>query len=254
MAVTPGRLEEVKATIASAMEANNVITLLTYYLTDYGEAALNAIASSILEKYKRPDLVDIVYTAAKELITNATKANVKRLLLLEKGLDPSHEESYQEILKDLKGAMVEGNIQKFKKRLKASNYQVTVSFKYSSEVLIIQVRNAAVLLPQEEARIREKFKKAQGYENLFDFYMEHGDQTEGAGLGLTMIAILLDQSGIEKHAFTLYFDEVRKQTSARLEIPLRPDYIPLRKRFQIELDRNPGASPESLRRRYSAQI
>ncbi len=244
---------EIRDTVSTAIEKQNVISLITYYLSDHGEGILKMVISSVLEKYGRIDLMDIVYTAAKELITNATKANVKRLVFIENGLDPAVPEEYESGLNLLRSNMLEENIKAFKPKLKKAGYRVTISFNHTPLVLIIIVRNSVPLLPQEEERIREKFRKAQSYENLFDFYLEHGDQTEGAGLGLTLVSILLDQSGIEKHAFTLYYDEKSRETAARLEIPLNPDYVPLRRRFE-EKAREAGEVTPEMRQTFLREV
>jgi hypothetical protein len=68
--------------------------------------------------------------------------------------------------------------------------------------------------------------------------MEHGDETEGAGMGITMVGILLDQSGIDKHAFSLYSSKKYNETIAKLEIPLTKDYVPKRNAFDKELNKH----------------
>ncbi|MCB1316018.1 MAG: hypothetical protein KDK27_08700, partial [Leptospiraceae bacterium] len=72
--------EKLAEILDRGIERGRTITLKTYYLSDYGEMVLHMVTSRILARYDRSDLNDVVYTAAKELIINATKANLKRLL------------------------------------------------------------------------------------------------------------------------------------------------------------------------------
>ena len=76
--------------------------------------------------------------------------------------------------------------------------------------------------------------------------IEFGDDTEGAGMGLTMVGILLDKSGIDKHAFSLYSSSKYRETIAKLEIPLSGSYISKRRVFDLECERT-GKSPDQLR-------
>lgn len=64
--------------------------------------------------------------------------------------------------------------------------------------------------------------------------MKFGDSTEGAGLGITMVEILVAQSGFDRHLFTIYSKKGVSQTVAKVEIPLKKDYIPRRVRFARE--------------------
>ncbi|EMJ91756.1 hypothetical protein LEP1GSC198_1351 [Leptospira kirschneri str. JB] len=64
--------------------------------------------------------------------------------------------------------------------------------------------------------------------------MKFGDSTEGAGLGITMVEILVAQSGFDRHLFTIYSKKGVSQTVARVEIPLKEDYIPKRLKFAKE--------------------
>ena len=67
------------------------------------------------------------------------------------------------------------------------------------------------------------------FEDLVQFYMQQGDNTEGAGMGITLITILLRQAGVDPHCFTIYSNEYN-ETVSRLELPLDPNYIPKRQK------------------------
>ena len=236
---------EIRADVQRSLDKNDIITFRTYYLSDYGEMVLRIIASSILERFGRPDLMDIVYSAAKELIINATKANLKRIVFTELGLDLLSPADYEKGMHIFKERLVEDRIRQYETAFKELDYPVVSTFYYWPNVLNIKVKNSFVLLPEEEKKIRTKFEKAHSFANLLDFYMEYGDDTEGAGLGLAMVGILLDESGIDKHAFTLYSNQYN-ETAARLEIPLTKDYVPRRVLFERERNKA-GMSADEFR-------
>lgn len=225
-----------------------IISLVTYVLSDYGETLLNLTAQTVLEKYNRTDLMEIVYTSAKELVINATKANLKRLIFSENKINPANEEDYARGVALLKEQLNEANLIASKSKLQERELKVTATLYFNENSFNIKVKNNFPLLPVEELRIREKFHTAQSFSSLLDYYMHYGDDTEGAGLGLTMVGILLDESGIDKHNFTLS-SNVFNETAAKLEIPLRPDYPGKRKIFESEW-KNSGLPLDEFREKH----
>lgn len=240
---------EIRADIQRSLDKNDIITFRTHYLSDYGEMVLRIIASSILERFGKSELMDIVYSSAKELVINATKANLKRVVFAELELDILNPADYEKGMKIFKERLTEDSVRQYEEAFKRLDFPVVATFYYWPNVLNIKVKNSFTLLPEEEKKIRTKFAKAQSFSNLLDFYMEYGDNTEGAGLGLTMVGILLDESGIDKHAFTLYSNQYN-ETAARLEIPLSSDYVPRRVLFEREREKA-GMSAEEFRKIFN---
>jgi len=241
---------ELKDIISKAVDESKIITMKTYVLSDYGELILKLICQTVLEKTNRMDLMEICYSSAKELVINATKANVKRALFRKHGLEISNEADYEKGISLFKENLREDKILQFKPIFIEHDLPVMATFYFSPDVLNIKVKNNFPLLESEEVRIRDKFRKATSFSSLIDFFMEHGDSTEGAGMGLTMVGILLDQSGINKHSFSLYSSDKYKETAAKIEIPLSPNYISKRDMFDRELkERN--ISAEELRKTFS---
>jgi hypothetical protein len=181
---------ELKDIIQNSVNKNQVLSMKTYLLSDYGESILKLIAAAILEKFNRMDLMEIAYSSAKELVINATKANLKRVLYKELGLDITNPEDYDKGLTEFKGNLTEDKIMNYKPLFKKYDLPVTATFYFTKDVLNIKVKNNFPLLPIEEERIRDKFQKATSFSSLIDFFMEYGDSTEGAGMGITMVKLM----------------------------------------------------------------
>ncbi len=241
---------ELISIIEDAIDKNNIISMKTYLLSDYGEKILHIIAESILKKFNKIDLLEISYSSAKELVINATKANLKRVLYREQGLDINNPEHYEKGLIAFKENLKEEKLLAYKPLFKKFDLPVTATFYYNKDVLNIKVKNNFPLLPIEEERIRDKFKKATSFTSLIDFFMEYGDSTEGAGMGITMVGILLDQSGINKHSFSLYSSEKYNETAAKIEIPLSSNYVSKREMFEKEQKIN-GLEADEFRKNFN---
>ena len=217
---------EFKEKILNGIKQNKSISLITHVMSDKAEAKLKYIIKLVLEKYNKLELHDLLYTCAKELVMNSIKAAIKRLEFMKSGLNPAKEEDYNEFMAKFKDNLTEKKFPYFKTEMKKNNFFIKIKFYYDDQKIVLRIINNFPLYKQEEDRIKEKFIKAKKYENLFEFYMEHSDHTEGAGMGITMIEILLAQSGFDRKYFTIYSSNLKKETVAKVEIPMDPNYIP----------------------------
>ena len=69
--------------------------------------------------------------------------------------------------------------------------------------------------------------------DILEFSVQFADETEGKGLGLAMIVLLIKDLGFDSSFFRVYKKPDR--TVARLEFPLSADYTPIRSRNQTTL-------------------
>ncbi|MBL0955576.1 MAG: hypothetical protein IBJ01_12480 [Leptospira sp.] len=207
-------------TVDQAVEAGKKISMITYVMGDIGEAKLKYILLRILRSLDREDLMELFYTAAKELIVNSTKAAIKRIIFEELQLNIQKLEDYEEGMKLFKSSLNERKFPTYKQKMRESGHFVKITCIYKKDKIDLEIRNNFPLLPIEAERVKEKFINAKKYDNLFEFFMEHGDSTEGAGMGITMVEILLSQSGFDRRLFSIYSSERKKETVARVEVPL----------------------------------
>lgn len=220
--------ETFKSKVVDGVHSNKTVIFITYVLGEIGEAKLKFIIKTILLKYNRIDLMDLLYTCAKELIVNSTKAAIKRLTFREMGIDPTIDSAYDNFMNSFRDNLTDKKFPYYRSKMKTNGYFIKIKFFYNKDKIVMRIINNFPLLRKEESRIREKFMNAKKYDNLFEFYIDHGDNTEGAGMGITMVEILLAQSGFDRHLFTIFSSNLKQQTVAKVELPMHPDYIPTR--------------------------
>lgn len=90
--------------------------------------------------------------------------------------------------------------------------------------------NNRPLSTKEDERIRQKFKKSMGYDNIAEFYMEGGDSSEGAGMGIVLVTMMLKAQGMDPHLFTIR-SNYKDSTIAKVEFPFSEMYVPSRMRY-----------------------
>lgn len=225
--------DDFRKKVLEGLNAGKTISMITLVLGDSGEAKLKFILTELLERFGKVDFLEMLYTCTKELILNSTKAAIKRLEFIEAGANPENPEEYERLMKSFKDTLTDKKFPHYKAKMKECGFYTKIKFDHNHERIIIKIINNFPLLKKEEERIREKFIKAKKYDNLFEFYLEHADSSEGAGMGITMVEILLAQSGLDRHLFTIYSSQMKKETVAKLEIPIHPDYIPKRPGLEI---------------------
>ncbi len=186
---------------------------------------LHEVIDELLKKYNQEELTDAFYSSIKELIINGIKANVKHYYFLKKQISADSETELREGFEKIRHLMDEKGLEEFESIAKAEGLHINLSILHSSERILAIVENSSPLSEYEDKRIREKFNKALKYDSIVDYYMENADDTEGSGLGITMIVLMLKGNGIDPHAFTVD-SKHPNSTIAKIEFPLtEPDIL-----------------------------
>ena len=215
--------------LALALETGRNIRIVTHGMLEETERALHDTLADILDHYGVSRLHGILYTALKELAVNAVKANMKRVVFHQQGLDVHDPEDAARGHHLFKQRIHGGNMEGFARESRELGYAVFVDFLLFKDAMIVEIRNNSLITLEENRRLRDKLAKSMKYEDVAQFYLDYADDTEGAGLGMTMITVMLKQENIDPHCFTVFDDG--DQTVARLEIPLSDNYVPRRFRF-----------------------
>ncbi|MBL8035105.1 MAG: hypothetical protein JNJ69_15470 [Leptospiraceae bacterium] len=224
---------KLKAAIDAAIAKEHLVRIRAYAVISATESGLSYIVESVLRKYGREDMIGPVYTSVKELSLNGAKANFKRILFEDENLNTEDDVEYDKGMELFKHNLNENWVLEYGKKSKERKLYVDIFFDFNAERLIVEVLNNRPISQKEDKRIREKFHTAMRYDDIAQFYMEGGDSSEGAGMGIVLVTMMLKAQQIDPHLFTIRSD-YREKTLARVEFPLSADYQPQRQRFITE--------------------
>lgn len=227
---------ELEQNIQLKINKGDELTLQSSRMNQKVEKYILHTITQILEKQNQPALVEMIYTIVKELAINGMKANQKKIFFEENNLDINDPEQYNQGVAKFKEEFSEEMNERYGKSAVERGIYVKIFFIYNEDGLCIEVINNTPILPEEERRMREKMKNSMGYNDIAEFYMANMDNTEGAGLGIALIMILMKGENLDPNLFRIMTFE--DKTMARVEIPFNDNYISKRSRQadQFNLD------------------
>ncbi len=175
--------------------------------------ALRLYVESLGKEY----IFDYISYCMKELITNAEKANSKRIYFDKINLDIKDADQYTNGMKNFKNdTMVDfdayGNIQHSK------GYYVRIVFEIRNEFLNIYIKNNIKILDSELKTIEERKKMAKEFKTVDEAMSIILNNPEGAGLGIIISALMLKKLGLNQEFLNFFYDG--SDTVASISIPM----------------------------------
>ncbi len=178
---------------------------------------LDAILQVYLGELGQEKILEPLSYCLKELITNAQKANAKRVYFQENGLQISRPDEYEKGMKGFHKEISE-NLAHFLEKLREKRMSIEVSFRSTGADIIMSVRNDAAISAVELSRINEKITRTRSFHSFFEVLETAVDHTEGAGLGIMMLVQFLKRIGLDEKAFSISSE--RGKTTASIVIPM----------------------------------
>ncbi|MCR9144296.1 MAG: hypothetical protein NXI24_18765 [bacterium] len=213
--------------IDEAIQTGKTIRLIAPVLNDSLSRRMAYVLRALVSHYERPELEDCLHSCLVELATNASRANMKHVFFLDRGFDLENPDEYARGLAEFRASRERGGWHKsLRVRARELGLLLEIVFRHSPDGWRIEVINNLALLPQDERRIREKLGRAMRTADIFEFFTEHGDDTEGQGLGFAMNVLFLRSENIDPSL--LRIGSTADQTVARLEVPLSQNFVTLR--------------------------
>ncbi|WCL48422.1 hypothetical protein [Leptospira sp. GIMC2001] len=160
--------------------------------------------STILKDGGYPTIVSEIYTMVKDLILNGLKANYKRLFFQDAGLDIHHISDYELGVRMYKSRITSGSLPEFSKLAETNDLWVEASIDWRDDGLKIIVTNNMSMVAAEMLKIRSALMHAQNYDDIMEYYLERADDSEGEGIGIALIVIIMKSLQVELQNFQIF--------------------------------------------------
>ncbi|MDR0444476.1 MAG: HDOD domain-containing protein [Treponema sp.] len=203
--------------IKKAIQSGIPLTLTTYTLPHEIEVYIEQILDTFLGQLDQLKLKEYVVYCVQELVVNAKKANTKRVFFTERGLDINNPDDYNMGMTGFKEETV-NNISHYLQLQKEKGLYVKLIIQIKRNTIRLEVRNNAVATRLEQMRIHDKMARSRQYNSLDDAMSHVLDDSEGAGLGLVILVLMLKKIGLDDDCFIV--KTTNKYTSAGISIPL----------------------------------
>jgi len=203
--------------IKKAIQSGLPLTITTYTFPKDIEVYIEQVIEVFLRHVNQLKLKDYIVYCVQELVVNAKKANTKRVFFIERGLDIDNVNDYTEGMQSFKEETI-SNISHYLQLQKEKGFYIKVILQIKRNTINIEIRNNVKATKMELLRIHDKMAKSRQYDNLEDALTQVLDDSEGAGLGLVILVLMLKKIGLDDEAFCMRSND--KQTSARISIPL----------------------------------
>jgi putative nucleotidyltransferase with HDIG domain len=203
--------------VKRAVQLGIPLTITTYTLPHEVEMYIEQVVTIFLKQLDQEKLKDYIVYCVQELAVNAKKANTKRVYFIERGLDLSKPEDYQKGMISFKEDTL-NNIVHYLQLQKERGLYIKLILQMKKNDILIEVRNNVAVTKTELIRIHDKLARSRQYNNLEDALSQVLDNSEGAGLGLVILVLMLQKIGLDEDCFDILSTE--KETIARIIIPL----------------------------------
>jgi putative nucleotidyltransferase with HDIG domain len=206
-----------EAKVKRAVQSGIPLTITTFTLPHEVEVYIEQLVTVFLKQFNQERLKDYIVYCVQELVVNAKKANTKRVYFIERGLDVNNPDDYKTGMSGFKEDTL-NNLAHYLKLQKEKGLYIKLILQNKKDTIYLEVRNNVVITKTELIRIHDKLARSRQYNSLEDAFSQVLDDSEGAGLGLVIMVLMLRKMGLNEDCFDILGTD--KETIARIVIPL----------------------------------
>lgn len=203
--------------IRAAIKLHTPIEITTYTLPRNMEIYIQQIMDTFLTECHQTHMIGYLNFCLGELLTNSKKANTKRVYFNQRGLDLNNKEDYEKGMETFKEDTL-NNIDYYLTEQKKAGLYIKFEIQMIDDYIKIQIKNNALLCKFEQERIDEKLKSVENYSTERNALEKLLDQTEGAGLGIIIIILMLEKIGLSKDDYKVFTNDT--ETITEIILPL----------------------------------
>ena len=205
-----------RAKIQTSVGLQLPIEMTSYTLPRNTEVYIRNIMEMFLEECHQDHLKEYLNFCLSELLTNAKKANTKRVYFQEKGLDINNPEDYEKGMENFKMDTLT-NIEHYLELQKKAGLYIKLLLRIQADKIYIEIKNNSKLTVFEKERIKQKLDSVQQYKEMDEVFTNVLDQSEGAGLGIIIIILMLQKVGLSKENYQVISED--DETITRIILP-----------------------------------
>ncbi|MCR4742182.1 MAG: hypothetical protein K5866_04840 [Treponema sp.] len=202
--------------IKNAVRLQLPLEITSYTLPRNIEIYIRKVLDIFLKECRQEHMYEYLNFCLSELLTNSKKANTKRVYFAEKNLDINNENDYEKGMETFKEDTLT-NINHYLELQKKAGLYIKLSFQIKGEQIKMEIKNNAKITSFELARINKKIASVQQYKSMEDVFTNVLDQSEGAGLGIIIIILMLQKIGLSKENYQVIATE--EETITRIILP-----------------------------------
>lgn len=206
-----------KEKVNLAIQTEIPLTVTTYKLPVEMEGYIIDILSVFLKLLDMDSYFEGLSYCVKELVNNAKKANTKRIYFSKKNLNINNIDDYEKGMENFKTDTL-NNINYYLEEQRKQGYFIKTVFQIRNNKIKIEIRNRAELTVFEYKRIHDKITRALQYSSVEEGITQILDDTEGAGLGLIIMVLILRKFGLTEDNYQILSE--KGETINRIIIPL----------------------------------
>lgn len=203
--------------IRKAVHSGIPLTITTYTLPHEIEVYIEQVLESFLSEVGQGRLKDYLTYCVRELAVNAKKANTKRVYFTERGLDLQNSEDYKLGMENFKRDTLD-NIAHYLQLQKEKGLYIKIILQSKGSMVVLEVKNNVAVTRTELIRIHDKLARSRQYNSLEEALTQVLDDSEGAGLGLVILVLMLKKVGLDEDCFDILTNET--ETIARISVPI----------------------------------
>lgn len=215
--VKPKKIVVDRSKVKMAIETGIPLSITTYTLPHEMEVYMGEVLSVFLTELDQKQMIEYLSYCLDELVTNAKKANTKRVYFKDRHLDIASESDYDLGMTTFKNDTL-NNIQYYLDLQKKAGLYVKLILQIRKNKIKIEVRNNSDLTVFEYKRIHDKLSRAQQYTTINEAVSQILDNTEGAGLGLIIMILMLKKIGLTEENYQVLCQD--GETVNRIILPL----------------------------------
>ncbi|KGM38361.1 HD domain protein [Olavius algarvensis spirochete endosymbiont] len=208
---------EVIEKIRRSIRKSTPLTVTTYKFPHKTELQIDEILDIFLDELGQSALKDHLSYCLKELAANAKKANTKRVYFEEKNLNIQDREDYRKGMKTFRDETLE-NQKYWIERQKEKGLFIKFLFHPTDRNFRITVKNNSEITCSEHMRVYDRIARSRAFETLEEAFLEVLDNSEGAGLGIVILVLMLRKMGLDEDSYEI--EGFNGITSANITIPI----------------------------------